>query len=203
MGADVSHHAPILILFVKMLVLRQIRVVQVKGQWVGKLVGKLLKRRRPVRLRVICVKLHKSAPDALISQHAAHGRDVKIIARGIALQCQHRVSNSKASHSGNGLSGIETPQMILLVLRIRQMRSTYTANFLHHGGIFTRRISEKGPVSASPTVDDVVNRSRAQIKVRLYVPMRHLCFQIKQQTAILYHNHADDAQVGLGGVGWL
>ena len=64
MGADVSHHIPILILFIKVLVLRQVRFIQVEGQWIGKLIGKLLKRRRPVRLGIICVEFHKKAQSA-------------------------------------------------------------------------------------------------------------------------------------------
>ena len=43
-GADVTHMVPILILFIKMLVLRQVRIVQIERKRIGKLIGKLLKR---------------------------------------------------------------------------------------------------------------------------------------------------------------
>ena len=89
MGADVAHPVPVLIHLVKMLVLRQIRIVQVEWQWVRQLIGKLLKRRCPVRLGLVCVELCKRPPDTVIAKHATHGRNVKIIARGIALKRQH------------------------------------------------------------------------------------------------------------------
>ena len=66
--------------------------------------------------------------------------------------------------------------MILLILWIRSMRGADTANFRHHGRILVRRISEKCPVCASTTVDDVINRSRGQTKTRLYMPMFHSRF---------------------------
>lgn len=69
--------------------------------------------------------------------------------------------------------------MILLIMRVRQMRGTDTADFCHYRRIFSRRVSKKRPVCASSTVDDVINRSRAQAKTRLYVPMLHSRFMFK------------------------
>ena len=77
--------------------------------------------------------------------------------------------------------------MILLVLRVKQMRSTYATDFRHHGRILSRCITEKSPVCAPPTVDDVINRSSAQAKTRLYVPMFHSRLCPKLEGLILYH----------------
>ena len=63
--------------------------------------------------------------------------------------------------------------MILLILWVKLMRGTNAANFRHHGCILVRRIPEKSPICASSPVDDVINRSRAQAKARLYMPMYH------------------------------
>ena len=68
--------------------------------------------------------------------------------------------------------------MILLILWVKLMRGTDAADFRHHGRILARRISEKCPVCASSTVNDVINRSHAQTKTRLYVPMLHSRFTL-------------------------
>jgi len=84
--------------------------------------------------------------------------------------------DNKASHSGNGLPGIEAPKMILLIMRIKHMRGTDATDFRHYGRILARCIPKKCPVCASSAIDDVINRSCAQTKTRLYVPMFHSCF---------------------------
>ena len=66
--------------------------------------------------------------------------------------------------------------MILLILWVKQMRGTDTADFSHYSRILARCISKERPVCASSTVDDVINRGGAQTKARLYVPMFHSCF---------------------------
>ena len=88
-GTDVAHAIPILIPFVKMLVLRQVRIVQIEWKRIGKLVGKLLKRRRAIRLGIIGIKFRQCIPNAVVAQHAAHRRNVKIIPRRVTLQRQY------------------------------------------------------------------------------------------------------------------
>ena len=89
MGADVTHMVPILILFFKMLVLRQVRIVQIEWKRIGKLIGKLLKRRSPIRLRVVSVEFRQCVSHAIIAQHATHRGNIKIIPRSIALQHEY------------------------------------------------------------------------------------------------------------------
>ena len=66
--------------------------------------------------------------------------------------------------------------MILLILRVKQMRGADAADFRHYRRIIARCIPEKRPVRAASTIDDVINRSRAQAKTRLYMPMFHSRF---------------------------
>ena len=82
--------------------------------------------------------------------------------------------------------------MILLILRVKQMRGADAADFRHYRRIIARCIPEKRPVRAASTIDDVINRSRAQAKTRLYMPMFHSRFAPNQKAAVLYHL-SDDA----------
>ena len=81
---NTTHMVPVLILTIKVLVLRQIRLVQVVWKRIGQLVGKLLKWRCAVGLRIVAVELHKRFPDTVIPQHSAHGGEIQVVTRRIA-----------------------------------------------------------------------------------------------------------------------
>ena len=63
--------------------------------------------------------------------------------------------------------------MALLVKWIGHVRSAHTADFLHNGLILARTVAEERPVGAAAAIDYVVNRSRAQLDARIYMPMLH------------------------------
>ena len=99
--ANVSHMIPVLILCVKMLVLRQIRLVQIVRKRVRQLVGQLLKGRCSVGLGIVSIEFRKSLFYTVITQHRAQGGKIEIVACGIALQRKHRLDPEHLTFGGN------------------------------------------------------------------------------------------------------